>query len=148
MCCHAGLCRVFPCCVVPFMATPCYAVLPCVLKCCVTFSVAVCCDGQVGPGGRGVEKVRVAVVGSSFIGMEGAAFLVKAPQVASVTVIGMEQVNLQRKCGHECADGARHVVGGGGRTSGKCTAVLFQAAAPGWGRAGVIGDPEGLREGI
>jgi hypothetical protein len=48
---------------------------------------------QVGPGGRGLEKVRVAVVGSSFIGMEGAAFLVKAAQVASVTVIGMEQVS-------------------------------------------------------
>jgi hypothetical protein len=128
MCCHAGLFRVFPCCVVPFMATPCYAVLPCVLKCCVTFSVAVCCDGQVGPGGRGVEKVRVAVVGSSFIGMEGAAFLVKAPQVASVTVIGMEQVNLQRKCGHECADGARHVVGGGGAQV--ASALQFSSKLP------------------
>jgi hypothetical protein len=89
--------------------------------------VAVLCsaDGQVGPGGRGVEKVRVAVVGSSFIGMEGAAFLVKAPQVASVTVIGMEQVNLQRKCGHGCA--AVAASSGGAQVA---TALQFSSKLP------------------
>ncbi len=40
----------------------------------------------------GREQVRVAIVGSSFIGMEAAACLIKTKTVSDVTVIGMEQV--------------------------------------------------------
>ncbi len=48
---------------------------------------------QVAPGSRtGRDTVRVAVVGSSFIGMEAAASLIKTKQVSDVVVIGMEEV--------------------------------------------------------
>lgn len=47
----------------------------------------------------GAARVRVVIVGSSFIGMEAAAYLVASKKVASVAVVGMEGEPFERVLG-------------------------------------------------
>lgn len=47
----------------------------------------------VSRGYQGPSTARVLVVGASFIGMEVAAYLAQVKKVASVTVVGAEQVS-------------------------------------------------------
>lgn len=55
------------------------------------------------------RQPRVIIVGSSFIGMEVAAYLAQVKKITDITVVGMEAVPFERVLGNEIGEGMRAI---------------------------------------
>ena len=85
-----------------------------------------------GAGAGGASAARVVIVGSSFIGMEAASYLLQNKLAADVCVVGMEDVPMERVLGRNVGEMLLQVGADKGvKYHMRCTVGRFVAGADG-----------------
>jgi NADPH-dependent 2,4-dienoyl-CoA reductase/sulfur reductase-like enzyme/nitrite reductase/ring-hydroxylating ferredoxin subunit len=85
-----------------------------------------------GGGAGGASSARVVIVGSSFIGMEAASYLLTNKLAADVSVVGMEDVPMERVLGRNVGEMLLEVGAAKGvKFHMRCTVGRFVAGADG-----------------
>jgi len=87
---------------------------------------------KAAAGGGGASAARVVIVGSSFIGMEAASYLLTNKLAADVSVVGMEDVPMERVLGRNVGEMLLEVGAAKGvKFHMRCTVGRFVAGADG-----------------